>query len=77
MRTYYYDGYSSSLMRKDINIFLSYVFLYLLAADFRKFTALNARPISFSIFVSPSTKDWVKRKLAFKNSKTGSAFIFL
>ena len=52
-----------------------YIFSYLLAVYFRKFTAINAKPISFSTFDFPRTENRVKRKLAFKNPKTGSTSI--
>src|SRR5690606_22562352 len=48
---------------------------YLLAVYFRKFTAIKAIPISFSTFDFPRTENRVKRKLAFKNPKTGSTSI--
>src|SRR5690606_20738310 len=47
----------------------------LLAVYFRKFTAINAIPISFSTLDFPRTENRVKRKLAFKNPKTGSTSI--
>src|SRR5690606_41168062 len=48
---------------------------YLIAVYFLKFTAINAIPISFSTFDFPRTEKRLKRKLAFKNPKTGSTSI--
>lgn len=72
--------YEKSEIASAISLFSLYFKIirtrsYTLAAYFRIFTAINARPISCSTLDFPRTENRVKPKLAFENPKTGSTSI--